>query len=114
MQLDITSFDDGPGVLVAIDGEHLDAGNAAAFKALIQPCLDQHALVVVDMSRLRFVDSSGLGAMLSCLRHMNNKQGQLMLFALSKPVRSLFELVRMHRIFAIYNDLSEAMASGSR
>lgn len=57
MQLDITSFDDGPGVLVAIDGEHLDAGNAAAFKALIQPCLDQHALVVVDMSRLRFVDS---------------------------------------------------------
>ncbi|ACO73814.1 STAS domain-containing protein [Laribacter hongkongensis] len=114
MQLDITSFDDGPGVLVAIDGEHLDAGNAAAFKALIQPCLDQHALVVVDMSRLRFVDSSGLGAMLSCLRHMNNKQGQLMLFALSKPVRSLFELVRMHRIFAIYNDLSEAMASVSR
>ncbi|MCG9078158.1 STAS domain-containing protein [Laribacter hongkongensis] len=114
MQLDITSLDDGPGVLVAIDGEHLDAGNAAAFKALIQPCLDQHALVVVDMSRLRFVDSSGLGAMLSCLRHMNNKQGQLMLFALSKPVRSLFELVRMHRIFAIYNDLSEAMASVSR
>ncbi|MCG9027164.1 STAS domain-containing protein [Laribacter hongkongensis] len=114
MQLDITSFDDGPGVLVAIDGEHLDAGNAAAFKALIQPCLDQHALVVVDMSRLRFVDSSGLGAMLSCLRHMNNKQGQLMLFALSKPVRSLFELVRMHRIFAIYNDLGEAMASVSR
>ncbi|MCG8991108.1 hypothetical protein [Laribacter hongkongensis] len=52
--------------------------------------------------------------MLSCLRHMNNKQGQLMLFALSKPVRSLFELVRMHRIFAIYNDLSEAMASVSR
>ena len=114
MQLDITSFDDGPGVLVAIDGEHLDAGNAAAFKALIKPCLDQNALVVVDMSRLRFVDSSGLGAMLSCLRHMNNKQGQLMLFALSKPVRSLFELVRMHRIFAIYNDLSEAMASVSR
>ncbi|WP_373309676.1 hypothetical protein [Laribacter hongkongensis] len=26
---------------------------------MIQPCLDQHALVVVDMSRLRFVDSSG-------------------------------------------------------
>jgi anti-sigma B factor antagonist len=42
---------------------------------------------------------------------MNNKDGQLKLFAMSKPVQALFELVRMHRIFAIYNSRDDAVAA---
>jgi anti-sigma B factor antagonist len=65
--------------------------------------------VVLDMSALNFVDSSGLGALLSCLRAMNGKNGQLRLYGMTKPVRALFELVRMHRIFTIYNSREEAL-----
>lgn len=110
MHLKTQALTDPASILIAIESEHLDAGNAPEFKKLIQPHLDAKALVVVDMRALKFVDSSGLGAMLSCLRIMNNKQGQLMLIEMSKPVRALFELVRMHRIFAIYNTLEEALA----
>ena len=81
------------------------------FKDQIQPFLEKHNLVVLDMSALKFVDSSGLGALLACLRTMNNKGGQFKLTGLTKPVRALFELVRMHRIFPIYNTLDEAIAS---
>lgn len=98
------------GVLIAIESEHLDASNAPEFKKLIQPLLDANEVAVLDMQALRFVDSSGLGALLSCLRSMNNKHSQLMLINMNKPVRALFELVRMHRIFAIYNTLEEAIA----
>lgn len=99
------------GLSIVIENENLDAGNAKAFKDQMQPFLEKNNLVVLDMSALKFVDSSGLGALLACLRAMNNKGGQFKLIGLTKPVRALFELVRMHRIFPIYNSLDEAVAS---
>lgn len=64
---------------------------------------------VLDMSQLQFVDSSGLGAILSCLRELNKRDGDLSLCGLTKPVRTLFELVRMHRVFEIFNTREEAI-----
>jgi anti-sigma B factor antagonist len=111
MTLKTQVLENSAGVLVSFVDENLDAGNSKQFKDEIQPCLDNNPLVVVDLGALKFVDSSGLGALLSCLRTMNNKNSQLKLIGLTKPVRALFELVRMHRIFAIYNTLDEALAS---
>jgi anti-sigma B factor antagonist len=111
MKLSIDTLNSVPGTAIVIESENLDASNAKAFKDQIQPHLDKDALAIVDMSALKFVDSSGLGALLSCLRTMNNKSGQLKLIGLTKPVRALFELVRMHRIFSIYNTREEAIAS---
>jgi anti-sigma B factor antagonist len=64
---------------------------------------------VIDLSRLRFVDSSGLGAFISCLRKLNAKGGDLKLCGMSKQVRAVFELVRMHRIFDIFGTREEAL-----
>ena len=100
-----------PGIAITIDSENLDAGNAKDFRDKIQPHPDQHALIIIEMQAIKSVDSSGLSAMLYCLRNMNNKQGQLKLAGLTKPVRALFELVGMHRIFSIYNTREEALAS---
>ncbi|HUA85707.1 MAG TPA: STAS domain-containing protein [Bryobacteraceae bacterium] len=47
--------------------------------------------------------------MLSCLRQLSAKNGDLKLFGMSKQVRGLFELVRMHRIFDIYPTREEAI-----
>lgn len=111
MQLEHQIVADGRACLVTLMGENLDAGNAKAFKEAMQPLLDGHTAVLIDLGHVSFVDSSGLGALLSCLRTMNNKTGQLKLFAMNKPVQALFELVRMHRIFAIYNTRDEALAA---
>ena len=111
MKLDIEHIQDGAGAIVTIRCENLDAGNIKAFKDGLMPILENHGAVLLDMHQLSFVDSSGLGALLSCLRTMNNKSGQLKLFAMAKPVQALFELVRMHRIFAIYNNRDEALAA---
>ena len=70
--------------------------------------------MVLDLSRLRFVDSSGMGAMLSCLRQLSAKGGDLKLCGMSKQVRGLFELVRMHRIFEIYGTREEAVHAFER
>ena len=89
--------------------EELDAGNAGEFKRDIAPVLEANTNLVVDLSRLRFVDSSGLGAFLSCLRQVNAKGGDLKLCGMSKPVRTVFELVRLHRIFDILSTREEAV-----
>lgn len=91
--------------------DELDASNAAEFKRDIGPALFTNQRLVLDLSRMRFIDSSGLGAMLSCLRQLSGKGGDLKLCGLSKQVRALFELVRMHRIFDICATREEAVAA---
>jgi anti-sigma B factor antagonist len=111
MQLDIEKIPEGKGAIIIVQSENLDAGNVKTFKEALQPQLTSFDNVLLDMSRLTFIDSSGLGALLYCLRTMNGKKGQLKLFAMAKPVQALFELVRMHRIFSIYNTREEALAA---
>jgi anti-sigma B factor antagonist len=83
-------------VVVGLPGGSLDAGNAK---------------VVFDMSQLQFVDSSGLGALLSCLRQLNAAGGGLTLCGIAKPVCSLFELVRMDRISEIFDTKTDAVGA---
>jgi len=107
MEIPVESID---GATVAtIPVEELDASNSGEFKRDIAPVLASQSKLVLDLSQLHFVDSSGLGAMLSCLRQLSAKGGDLKLCAMSKQVRALFELVRMHRIFEIYTTKEEAV-----
>jgi len=107
MEIPVDKLD---GVAVAaVPVDELDASNSGEFKRDITPVLQSHTKLVLDLRQLRFVDSSGLGAMLSCLRQLSAKGGDLKLCSLSKQVRALFELVRMHRIFEIYGTKEEAI-----
>jgi anti-sigma B factor antagonist len=98
----------------AVPVEELDASNAGEFKRDIAPWLETNTKVVLDLSRLRFVDSSGLGAFISCLRKLNGKGGDLKLSGMSKQVRGVFELVRMHRVFEILPTKEDAVRAFER
>jgi len=95
--------------IAAVPVDELDASNSGEFKRDIAPVLQSQTKLVLDLSQLRFVDSSGLGAMLSCLRQLSAKGGDLKLSGMSKQVRALFDLVRMHRIFDIYGTKEDAV-----
>ena len=111
------AFDRMGDVTVAVvPMEELDASNSAEFKRDAAPLLESTLKLVFDLSRLRFVDSSGLGAFISCLRKLNAKGGDVKLCGMSKQVRAVFELVRMHRIFDIFTtreDAARAFRTGS-
>jgi anti-sigma B factor antagonist len=109
--MEITARKRGDVAVVELPMEELDAGNADEFKGAIAAVLESNPKVVLDLKRLRFVDSSGLGAFLSCLRKITAKGGDLMLCGLSKQVRAVFELVRMHRVFDIHATADEAVSA---
>lgn len=96
--------------VVRYPAQFLDASNSREFKETMAPVLESHTCVVLDLSRAQFVDSSGLGAILSCLRRLNGKGGDLKVCGLTKPVRALFELVRMHKLLDIAASEQEAIA----
>jgi anti-sigma B factor antagonist len=94
-----------------VDTSILDASVARDFKAEIQGLLKPNVKLVLDLSEVDFIDSSGLGALVSCLRQAHSMSGEIKLSGLRKPVRALFELVRMHRVFEVFNGTDEAVTS---
>ncbi len=97
--------------VLTIPGTHLDAGNAGEARKLLVASLEKNNRAVFDLSGLNFVDSSGLSVLISCLRKVSESGGELKLSGLQKPVRTLFELVKMHKLFETYETVEDAVAS---
>ncbi|MEB7499417.1 STAS domain-containing protein [Leclercia pneumoniae] len=88
----------------------LDASIAAAFKeAITREIGDDQKALIVDFSKIDFIDSSGLGTLVSLLKMMNGK-GEMTLCALNPGIRNMFTLTRMDRIFRICPDRAAALA----
>ena len=86
----------------------LDASNVASFREKMVPLLADGNRLVVDLEKIEFIDSAGIGALISCLRIAAERNAQLVLCGLSRPVKALFELMRMHRVFEIHADRESA------
>ncbi|QZA78945.1 STAS domain-containing protein [Deefgea tanakiae] len=103
----ITRHTHSTQTVITFNTTSLDASNADAFRKQIRPVLESSGKIALDMSALSFVDSSGLGALLSCLRFCTEQGGSFALYGLQRPVSALFELMRMHRVFQVFNSLNE-------
>jgi anti-sigma B factor antagonist len=66
--------------------------------------------IVLDISSVSFIDSSGLGALISSLKVMGTG-GQLVLSGASETVASMFKLTRMNKVFRMFNTTEEAVAA---
>ena len=107
--MDLTIEQLGAVGVVVVPLAELDASNTSDFKRGMAPLIDAQPKLALDLAAVRFIDSSGLGALLSCLRKLKEKGGDLKLFGMSAAGRGVFELVRMHRVFEIYPTRAEAV-----
>lgn len=95
--------------VVSATGKRLDASIAPAFKQAVVALVaagDQR--LVLDMGRVEFLDSSGLGAMVSILKAMGGR-GALAVCNARGAVLSLFQLTRMDKVFLILPARDEAV-----
>ena len=99
-------------VLIEIKEERLDAHNSGELKAEMLKLFDEGKNnIVIDLKDVRFVDSSGLGSLVSGFKNASARNGILKLCGLQPQVKSMFELTRLHRVFEIFPGLDEALAS---
>ncbi len=97
-------------VLVATpQAETLMAGNVEEFRQSVLPLLEQPQKVAINLAQVQFMDSSGVGAILSCLRLLDSHGGKLVLFGMNKAVKGVFQITRMHRIIDGFDTRDEAM-----
>lgn len=91
-----------------IEEERIDAHNSAHLKEYLLRLIEQgETQIVVQLEKVRFIDSSGLGALLSGHKNAAAKSGKLVLANVQKQVLSMFELTRLNSVFEIYADLND-------
>jgi anti-sigma B factor antagonist len=103
---------DSSGVLVVqVDGQ-LIVGNRHELKDLIQAALETgERRLLIDFSRTGYIDSSGLGALVSISKRVRESGGELRLSGLNDDLRSLFELTKLDTLFAITETPEQALTS---
>jgi anti-sigma B factor antagonist len=97
--------------VVTVERKYVDTSNFSDFKKEMHISTDNRNRIVIDMTNVEFIDSAGLGAILSLLRSISERGGKLYLCCISKTVMVLFELVRMHKIIKIFDSKTEALKS---
>ena len=102
--------EDGAQVLVIrVDAARIDAAAAIQFKDRMREAFACPApRVVLDLSRVDFMDSSGLGAVVAAMKLIAPGR-RLELAGLSPTVDKVFRLTRMDRVFTIHASVAQAM-----
>lgn len=99
-----------PNVL-PLEGEidlHISPRVAVSLAQITQKKLDP---VVVDLSRVTYVDSSGLAVLIEGMQNTEEYAGKFALVGLQENVRSIFEIARLDQVFRIFPDVDAALAA---
>lgn len=96
--------------IAKITNGRLDAALAPQLKQQIAKLIQQgHRYLILDLSQVKFMDSSGLGIIVSILKLLQG-QGDLSLCGAKGAVNQLFRLTHMDKVFTIYPDIEQATA----
>ncbi|TWU13269.1 Anti-sigma F factor antagonist [Symmachiella macrocystis] len=95
--------------VLTVNQDYMDASNAAAVKQDILRQLDGRTQAILDLSRVAFVDSAGLSGLLACLQQVAQTGGDLKLCGITDEVRVLFDLIKMQRLFEIFDSTEQAV-----
>ena len=99
-----------PNVL-PLEGEidlHVAPRIATSLSAMIE---EKPPQLVVDLSRVTYIDSSGLAVLIEGMQNVEGYGGKFSLAGLQENVRPIFEIARLDQVFRIYPDVDAALAA---
>ncbi len=67
--------------------------------------------ILLNLADVNYIDSSGIGELVSALTAVKNAGGQLKLLQLTKKVQDLLQITKLYTVFDIFDDEAEAIAS---
>lgn len=95
--------------VISLSGE-LDVGTVPPFAAALRAALaDDDPRVVVDLAEVTFIDSTALMTLLTTLRELTRRGGQLVLACQNPTVLRLFEVTRTQETFSIFPTREQAL-----
>jgi anti-sigma B factor antagonist len=98
--------------ILRLEDERLDSAIAADLKAHLLVMIDQgHKDFLIDLKKVDYADSSGLGAILFGIRQTRPINGKIKLVNLKSRVLSLIKIAKLDNVIEAYDDEQEALAS---
>ena len=111
MELSVTSHDRGDLTIVVVEGE-VDVYTASVLREKLVDVIDaDHADVIVDLTGVGFLDSTGLGVLVGALKKIRGFGGRLQLVIDQEKVMKVFRITALTQVFTIHETLEDALDS---
>ena len=99
-------------LVIEIQGEIMGGTDSEGFRKIIYDAIEDDKLfIVVDLKNATWMNSSGLGMLISGLTTLRSSGGDLRLANISDKVRRPLEITKLESVFLIYNFVEEAINS---
>jgi anti-sigma B factor antagonist len=109
--MDLEQTKIGDVLVAAVHETRVDGRAGSELLAVLRSCIDGgDRRIVVDLSEVAFIDSTGLGALVATLKHLG-RGGQFALCGVGDAVATLFKLTRMDKVFKLYPSREAAVSA---
>jgi anti-sigma B factor antagonist len=98
--------------IIELSGNLVGGENAELFRKKLYELIEQKKKnIVVDMTNVKMVNSTGIGILISGLTTLKNARGDLKLAHISDNVKGVLNITRLNNVFHIYSNVDEAVNS---
>jgi anti-sigma B factor antagonist len=112
MSLHATHRDAGIVTVVDLSGRIVLGDGSALLRKTIRGLLeDQRKLILLNLADVDYIDSSGIGELVSGYTTVKNRSGDLKLLHLTKKVRDLLQITKLYTVFDVFTDEGSALRS---
>ncbi len=109
--MEISRRDAGKITILDIRGE-IDLYNAPEIKDIISKLIEEQKVnVIINLAKVSYIDSSGIGALISSLSNLKKLQGSLKIINVYASVKKVFELTKLTSFFEIFESEEQALVS---
>ncbi len=110
MSTDVTDNLRDEMAVVSATGE-IDLATSPALRSRLQDAIGRRRVVIVDLSEVTFIDSTGLGVLIGGLRRVNEAEGEMRIVVADPRVLKIFEITGLTELFSIHPSLAEATSA---
>jgi anti-sigma B factor antagonist len=97
-------------LIIRLEGDLIGENDGAAILAMATDAIQDNILkCVIDISKLRYINSSGIGVLITILTKFRNKNGEVFLLNPSESVQKLLVITKLNAIFQIAKTEEEAL-----
>ncbi len=110
--MSIETKDYGEVVAITVKGNLMGGAETVAVHDKVKSLIKEDVKkIVVDLSKVKWMNSSGLGTIMGCLSSLKTAEGELKLAGVTEKVKSLFIITKLITLFDSYDSIEEAVAA---
>lgn len=110
--MDLETRDDGEVTIITVAGDLVIGDAETNFKKTVTRLLEEGRVnLLIDLSGVGFLDSSGLGALVRALTNSQKEGGSAKLLKAGPQIRKLLQMTKLDSVFEIHEDMETALSS---